>query len=128
MSESRRSYIEMEDATAKTFDKQLSSARVSIVDFWAPWCAPCIRLSEMMKEAFAEIGDAYDGKINCLKVNVDEEQELARKFGIMSLPTVIGFVGNNPVERFTGRTKDDFLKWVDRLADIGGLLEEEEEE
>ncbi|HRC54087.1 MAG TPA: thioredoxin family protein, partial [Bacillota bacterium] len=62
------------------------------------------------------------------KVNVDEEQELARKFGIMSLPTVIGFVGNNPVERFTGRTKDDFLKWVDRLADIGGLLEEEEEE
>ncbi len=46
----------------------------------------------------------------------------------MSLPTVIGFVGNNPVERFTGRTKDDFLKWVDRLADIGGLLEEEEEE
>jgi thioredoxin 1 len=78
-----------------------------------------------MSEAFKEIAGTYDGKVNCLKVNVDQEQELAQKFGIMSLPTVIGFVGNNPVERFTGRTKDDFIKWVDRLADIGGLLDEE---
>ena len=125
MSENGGNHIEMEDATAKTIEKQLSSARVSIVDFWAPWCAPCTRLSEVMSEAFKEIADTYDGKVNCLKVNVDQEQELAQKFGIMSLPTVIGFVGNNPVERFTGRTKDDFIKWVGRLADIGGLLEEE---
>jgi len=84
MSADQEKYIQIEDGTSKTFDKQISSAR--------------------------------------------EEPELAEKFGIMSLPSVIGFVGSNPVEKFTGRTKDDFIRWVERLADIGGLLEEEEEE
>lgn len=128
MSADQEKYIQIEDATSKTFDKQISSARVSIVDFWAPWCTPCLRISEMISAALKEIGDTYGSNINCIKVNVDEEPELAEKFGIMSLPSVIGFVGSNPVEKFTGRTKDDFTRWVERLADIGGLLEEEEEE
>ncbi|MGB4432828.1 MAG: thioredoxin family protein [Bacillota bacterium] len=128
MSADQEKYIQIEDATSKTFDKQISSARVSIVDFWAPWCTPCLRISEMISAALKEIGDTYGSNINCIKVNVDEEPELAEKFGIMSLPSVIGFVGSNPVEKFTGRTKDDFIRWVERLADIGGLLEEEEEE
>ncbi|HHY68709.1 MAG TPA: thioredoxin family protein [Bacillota bacterium] len=128
MSADQEKYIQIEDGTSKTFDKQISSARVSIVDFWAPWCTPCLRISEMISAALKEIGDTYGSNINCIKVNVDEEPELAEKFGIMSLPSVIGFVGSNPVEKFTGRTKDDFIRWVERLADIGGLLEEEEEE
>ncbi|HOB30514.1 MAG TPA: thioredoxin family protein [Bacillota bacterium] len=128
MSADQEKYIQIEDATSKTFDKQISSARVSIVDFWAPWCTPCLRISEMISAALKEIGDTYGSNINCIRVNVDEEPELAEKFGIMSLPSVIGFVGSNPVEKFTGRTKDDFIRWVERLADIGGLLEEEEEE
>jgi len=128
MSADQEKYIQIEDATSKTFDKQISSARVSIVDFWAPWCTPCLRISEMISAALKEIGDTYGSNINCIKVHVDEEPELAEKFGIMSLPSVIGFVGSNPVEKFTGRTKDDFIRWVERLADIGGLLEEEEEE
>lgn len=128
MSADQERYIQIEDGTSKTFDKQISSARVSIVDFWAPWCTPCLRISEMISAALKEIGDTYGSNINCIKVNVDEEPELAEKFGIMSLPSVIGFVGSNPVEKFTGRTKDDFIRWVERLADIGGLLEEEEEE
>lgn len=128
MSADQEKYIQIEDATSKTFDKQISSARVSIVDFWAPWCTPCLRISEMISAALKEIGDTYGSNINGIKVNVDEEPELAEKFGIMSLPSVIGFVGSNPVEKFTGRTKDDFIRWVERLADIAGLLEEEEEE
>lgn len=128
MSADQEKYTQIEDGTSKTFDKQISSARVSIVDFWAPWCTPCLRISEMISAALKEIGDTYGSNINCIKVNVDEEPELAEKFGIMSLPSVIGFVGSNPVEKFTGRTKDDFIRWVERLADIGGLLEEEEEE
>jgi thioredoxin 1 len=90
MSADQEKYIQIEDATSKTFDKQISSARVSIVDFWAPWCTPCLRISEMISAALKEIGDTYGSNINCIKVNVDEEPELAEKFGIMSLPSVIG--------------------------------------
>ncbi len=85
---------------------------------------PCKRLSEVINQSLTDVGGTYEGKINFLKVNVDEETALAQKFGIMTLPTVIGFSGTNPVERFNGRTKEEFVKWVQRLADRVGLLDE----
>ncbi len=117
-------HIKIKDVTAKTFDREISSARASVVDFWAPWCMPCKRLSEIIDRALPDIEDAYRGQINFFKVNVDEQSALAQKFGVMALPTVIGFSGTNPVERFTGRTKDEFVKWVSRLALRAGLVEE----
>lgn len=117
-------HVEMKDVTAKTFDEEISSARACIVDFWAPWCMPCKRLSEVINRALPDIEGAYRGQMNFLKVNVDEESTLAQKFGVMTLPTVIGFLGTNPVERFTGRTKEEFVKWVDRLALRAGLVDD----
>jgi thioredoxin 1 len=121
---SGENHVGMKDVTAKTFDREISSARASVVDFWAPWCMPCKKLSEVINQSLKDLQDTYQGKINFFKVNVDEETSLAQKFGIMTLPTVIGFSGTNPVERFTGRTKDEFIKWVQRLADRAGLLDE----
>ncbi|MGI6628712.1 MAG: thioredoxin family protein [Bacillota bacterium] len=121
---SGENHVGMKDVTAKTFDREISSARASVVDFWAPWCMPCKKLSEVINQSLKDLQGTYQGKINFFKVNVDEETSLAQKFGIMTLPTVIGFSGTNPVERFTGRTKDEFIKWVQRLADRAGLLDE----
>ncbi len=124
MTTAGQNHSEMKDVTAKTFDREIASARASVVDFWAPWCMPCKRLSEVINQSLTDVGGTYEGKINFLKVNVDEETALAQKFGIMTLPTVIGFSGTNPVERFNGRTKEEFVKWVQRLADRVGLLDE----
>lgn len=115
--------VRIKDVTGKTFDREISGSRASVVEFWAPWCMPCKRLSEIMNRVVPGIAGTYQGQIGFLKVNVDEESALAQKFGVLTLPTVIGFSGTNPVERFTGRTKDEFVKWVHRLAQRAGIAD-----
>lgn len=74
-------YIEL---TASNFD-EVTSKGVSMVDFWAPWCGPC----RMLAPVIDELAGDFAGKANVCKVNTDEEQDLAVKFGIRSIPTVI---------------------------------------
>jgi putative thioredoxin len=69
-----------------------------LVDFWAGWCAPC----KMLMPILARLADDYRGKFLLVKVNTDEEQELARRYGIRSLPTVMLFKGGQPVDQFMG--------------------------
>ena len=88
------------------FDEIMDAAPLAIVDFWASWCGPCKMLSPTV-EALAE---QYEGKALVCKVNVDEEPDLARRFGVMSIPTVVFLkngrefdrkVGLMPAEAFT---------------------------
>lgn len=89
-------------ATESNFDQLvLKSAQPVIVDFWAEWCGPCKALSPVLDEIASE----SEGKINIVKVNVDEASELANRFGIRGIPTLIFFkdgevkstlVGNQP--------------------------------
>ena len=65
------------------FDEIMDAAPLAMVDFWASWCGPCKMLSPTV-EALAE---QYEGKALVCKVNVDEEPDLARRFGVMSIPT-----------------------------------------
>ena len=67
------------------FQAAVNAAPVAMVDFWASWCGPCKMLSPVVEEIAGE----FEGKVLVGKVNVDEEPELARQFGVMSIPTVV---------------------------------------
>lgn len=123
MDQTEKKEVQMKGVTTKTFDKEITSYRASVVRFWAPWCMPCKQLAGVISRVLPDLESRYRGQINFLQVNVDEEGELAQKFGIMTLPTVIGFSGANPIERFTGRTEDEFVKWVHRVAQRAGIAD-----
>ena len=80
------------------FDKALASGQLMMVDFWASWCGPCKMLSPVIEG----LGDQYEGKAVVGKVNVDEEGELAMRYGVMSIPTVIFFKDGKEIDRKVG--------------------------
>ena len=82
-----------------------------IVDFWAPWCAPCRAIAPIM-EALAE---TYEGKLKVAKVNVDENTDVAQKYRITAIPTVILVKGGEVVEQAVGsKSKAWFEELVER--------------
>ncbi len=80
---------------ATSFNKVINQDKPVLVDFWAPWCGPCKMMGPVLEEAEKELGD----KAVIAKVNVDDEQDLAVKFGISSIPTMVLFKNGEPVER-----------------------------
>lgn len=98
--------------TKDNFDQVVyNSDKPVIVDFWAPWCGPCRMVAPVMEQLAQE----YDGKAVIGKVNVDEESDLAVKFRIMSIPTVILFKDGKVVEKIIGaRPKSDFAELLDK--------------
>lgn len=76
------------EITNVNFDEKVSNSTLPVlIDFWAEWCAPC----RMLEPTMDEIADKYDGKAVVAKVNIDEQVELAQKYGVMSIPTLILF-------------------------------------
>lgn len=109
------------DTSVKTFEQDLTSVDLAIVDFWASWCGPCKKMTEMINAVGMELASANGSgskvRVGFFKVDVDENPELVQRFQIMSLPQVLGFSGVLPLDRFTGRTKEDLLRWVERLRE-----------
>lgn len=80
-----------------SFDKAISGG-ITMVDFWASWCGPC----KMLGPVIDDIANRYEGKAVVGKVNVDEEQTLASRYGVMSIPTVVFFKDGKEVARKVG--------------------------
>src|SRR4029450_8443321 len=99
--------------TDATFDSEvLKSSKPVLVDFWAEWCGPCKMIAPLLEELATE----YTGKLTIGKVNIDESQELAGKFRINSIPTLLFFKGGQVVDQVVGaRSKKDFKAKIDQL-------------
>ena len=80
------------------FDTLMEETPLAMVDFWASWCGPCKMLAPVIEDLAAH----YDGKALVAKVNVDEEPDLARRFGVMSIPTVIFLKNGREFDRKVG--------------------------
>lgn len=80
------------------FDAVMEAAPVAMVDFWASWCGPCQMLGPVMEELAVQ----YEGKALVAKVNVDEEPDLARRFGVMNIPTVVFLKQGREFDRKVG--------------------------
>ena len=91
----------------------LKSDKPVLVDFWAEWCGPCRTLGPILEEISGEVGD----KAKILKVNVDENGELAQQFGIRGIPTMIFFKDGQPIKTLVGvQPKDEIKKSLEELA------------
>ena len=91
----------MIDVTIANFETEVIAASMAtpvLVDFWAPWCGPCKSLGPVLEK----LEEAYGGRFKLVKINSDEEQQLAAAFGIRSIPTCILLKGGQPVDGFMG--------------------------
>ena len=85
--------------TKENFEKEvINSDKKVIVDFFATWCGPC----QMLAPVLSEIAEEYKDKIKVCKINVDEEQELAEKFEVVSIPTLVIFENGQPAKKSVG--------------------------
>lgn len=91
---------------SKTFYKIISENKVVVVDFWAEWCMPCQVYAPMFEEAAKKLR----GKAVFVRVNVDEAPEIAREYGVLSVPTTIVFVEGKPVDWIVGAIPEDVLE------------------
>ena len=97
----------MIELTINDFDSKINSENIPvIVDFWATWCGPCRAQPPILEQLQNELGDT----VKIFKVNVDNEPELAKRFGVMSIPTLIFFKNGKQVDKTVGLKSSEELK------------------
>src|SRR6476661_7206898 len=117
----------MIDITTENFEQEVIAASMSqpvLVDFWAPWCGPCKALGPILEK----LETAYGGGFKLVKINSDEEQQLAGAFGIRSIPTVILLKNGQPVDGFMGALPEGKVReFLDKHVEALAPAEEEPE-
>lgn len=97
----------MTDITDQTFEEEVVKSETPVlVDFWAPWCAPCRIITPVVDE----LAKNYEGKLKVGKVNVDDNSGIASKFGVMSIPTLMFFKNGSPIKTMIGAQGKESLK------------------
>lgn len=105
---------EVMDINQEQFDSEvLAQTQPVLVDFWAPWCGPC----KMVAPLLAELAAENTGRLKVVKVNVDENPELAERYDVMGIPTMVFFRDGQVVDSFTGAlSKQELSEIIDRLV------------
>ena len=92
-----------------------------LVDFWAPWCGPCKQLTPLLEKIVKQA----NGKVRLVKINVDENQQIAAQMRVQSIPAVFAFVNGQPIDGFMGALPEGQIKqFIDKLGGKGSLAEE----
>ena len=106
----------IKDADTESFEKDVMAASQEtpvIVDFWAPWCGPCKQITPLLEKAVRAAG----GKVKLVKVNIDENPQIAQAFRVQSIPAVHAIVGGRPVDGFVGAAPESQIKsFIERLV------------
>ena len=94
-----------------------SSQQPVIVQFWAPWCAPCKQLSPLLEKVVG----AANGKLRMARVNIDDNQQIAQQLRVQSVPTVYAFVDGQPVDGFAGAQPESVVtQFINKVSSLGG--------
>ena len=111
------------DITAATFERDVLEASAGLpvlVDFWAPWCAPCRALGPILEKLERE----YAGRFRLVKLNSDENQDLASAFGVRSIPAVMAFRDGKPVAQFVGAQPESQVRaFIEKLLPSASEME-----
>ena len=99
--------------SSSTWDAEVAKAQgLVLVDFWAVWCGPC----QMVAPIVDELASEYNAKLKVMKLNTDDNPDVAGRYGIMSIPTLLFFRGGQPVEKVVGAVPKKVLKdTIDKL-------------
>lgn len=101
--------------TDHTFDKEVLKADLPVLtDFWAEWCGPCRSIAPILEE----IADEYDGKLKIVKLDVDENKQMAMRYGVQGIPTLMLFKNGQLVERLVGAIpKEQLVKVIQGVVE-----------
>lgn len=98
--------------TEATYDQEVTnSERPVLIDFWAPWCGPCMALMPVIEA----VAPSYEDKLKIVKINVDENPGLQAKFGVQGIPAVFLMQGDRKVATIKGRTRTRLSLELDEL-------------
>jgi len=102
----------MKNITKEQWDLEvLNSDKPTLVDFWATWCEPCIKVAPIVEDLAKE----YDGKVNFVKVDVDKNKELASKYNILSIPNLAIFRNGQVLAQIVGaQSKESIRNYIDK--------------
>ena len=111
----------IEDVDSSTFmDKVIKESKniAIIVDFWAPWCEPCKQITPILEQLTAQ----YQGKAKLVKINIDENQQLAQQLNIQSIPTIMAFYEGQPINGFAGlKSPEEIKAFFDEVISVSAV-------
>lgn len=103
------------DATKDTFEQLIKDDLPIVIDFWAPWCGPCRNFTPV----FQAVAQERAHQVRCIKINTEQEQELATRFRIRSIPTIMVFHKGELVDMLNGALpKPHFDDWLDQVLAV----------